>query len=69
MMHLWQHCKQAEGFDYLALSDPHTGKKLHRVGWVAFVPGTDMKAAESTLGESKVSEDLQSPAIFFLSND
>ncbi|WAQ91949.1 hypothetical protein PtA15_15A342 [Puccinia triticina] len=51
---LENHCKQVEGFDYLALSDPHTGKKLHRVGWVAFLPGTDMKAAESALGESKI---------------
>ncbi|KAA1086717.1 hypothetical protein PGT21_009587 [Puccinia graminis f. sp. tritici] len=51
---LENHCKQVEGFDYLALSDPHTGKKLHRVGWVSFVPGTDMKAAESALGESKI---------------
>lgn len=51
---LENHCKQAEGFDYLALSDPHTGKKLHRVGWVSFVPGTDMKAAEDKLSESKI---------------
>lgn len=51
---LENHCKQVEGFDYLALSDPHTGKKLHRVGWVSFLPGTDMKAAESTLSESKI---------------
>ncbi|KAI9607999.1 hypothetical protein H4Q26_005452 [Puccinia striiformis f. sp. tritici PST-130] len=43
---LEDHCKKVEGFDYLALSDPHTGKKLHRVGWVSFLPGTDMKAAE-----------------------
>ncbi|KAI9615395.1 hypothetical protein KEM48_005597 [Puccinia striiformis f. sp. tritici PST-130] len=48
------HCKKVEGFDYLALSDPHTGKKLHRVGWVSFLPGTDMKAAENALGESKI---------------
>ncbi|PLW18270.1 hypothetical protein PCASD_16065 [Puccinia coronata f. sp. avenae] len=51
---LENHCKQVEGFDYLALSDPHTGKKLHRVGWVSFLPGTDMKAAESILGESRI---------------
>ncbi|KAG0145097.1 hypothetical protein CROQUDRAFT_671995 [Cronartium quercuum f. sp. fusiforme G11] len=51
---LENHCKQAEGFDYLALSDPHTGKKLHRVGWVSFVPGTDMKAAEEKLSESRI---------------
>ncbi|KNE98612.1 hypothetical protein PSTG_08164 [Puccinia striiformis f. sp. tritici PST-78] len=51
---LEDHCKKVEGFDYLALSDPHTGKKLHRVGWVSFLPGTDMKAAESALGESKI---------------
>ncbi|MBW0491899.1 hypothetical protein O181_031614 [Austropuccinia psidii MF-1] len=53
-LELENHCKQAEGFDYLALSDPHTAKKLHRVGWVSFLPGTDMQVAESILSESKL---------------
>jgi len=51
---LENHCKQVEGFDYLALSDPHIGRKLHRVGWVSFLPGTDIKAAENVLGESRL---------------
>ncbi|KAI8443120.1 hypothetical protein BY996DRAFT_8530949, partial [Phakopsora pachyrhizi] len=54
---LEKHCKQVEGFDYLALSDPHIGKKLHWVGWVTFLPGTDMKEAKRTLSESKKFEE------------
>lgn len=49
-----QKFKEVAGFDYLALSDPHTNKKYHRVGWVNFVPGTDMAAAEKALAEIKV---------------
>ncbi|KAI8454313.1 hypothetical protein BY996DRAFT_6413982 [Phakopsora pachyrhizi] len=53
---LEKHCKQVEVFDYLALLDPHTGKKLHWVGWVTFLPDTDMKEAKRTLSESKKRE-------------
>ncbi|KAI8455282.1 hypothetical protein BY996DRAFT_8466870 [Phakopsora pachyrhizi] len=53
-----KHCKKVEGFDYLALSDPHTGKKLHWVGWVTFLPGTEMKETKRTLSESKFEEDI-----------
>lgn len=49
-----QHCKQVEGFDYIALGEPNPSKKFHRIGWVVFKPDADMEAAVEKLCESKV---------------
>ena len=50
-----QHCKQVEGFDYIALGEPNVTKKFHRIGWVVFKEGSDMESAVEKLCESKVS--------------
>lgn len=49
-------CQKVEGFDYIALSDPNPSKKFHRVGWIKFKPGTDMKSAFEQLDNQKVDE-------------
>jgi L-ribulose-5-phosphate 3-epimerase UlaE len=47
-------CEQVEGFDYLALSEPTPAKKFHRLGWINFKEGTDIKAAFDKLDNQKV---------------
>ncbi|KAH8929903.1 hypothetical protein BT69DRAFT_11011 [Atractiella rhizophila] len=49
-------CKDLEGFEYLALSEPHPGKRFHRVGWVRFKEGTDMTVPLQKLCEAKVND-------------
>lgn len=52
-------CEQVEGFDYLALSEPTPAKKFHRLGWINFKEGTDIKAAFDKLDNQKVLEIIQ----------
>ncbi len=47
-------CKDVEGFQYLALSEPNPQKKFHRLGWIVFKEGTNMDAAYEKLNEVKV---------------
>lgn len=47
-------CEQVEGFDYLALSEPTPAKKFHRLGWINFKEGTDIKSAFDKLDNQKV---------------
>ncbi|PWN49079.1 hypothetical protein IE53DRAFT_163723 [Violaceomyces palustris] len=46
---LEQHLKSRPGFRYLALGEPHSGKKWHRVGWAVYEEGTDMEATLQAL--------------------
>lgn len=47
-------CSAVEGFEYLALSEPSPNKKFHRIGWIHFKEGTDMKSAFEKLDNQKV---------------
>lgn len=49
-------CKKVEGFDYLSLSEPGPNKKFHRIGWISFKEGTDIKKAFETLDNQKVDD-------------
>ncbi|KAI8987865.1 arsenite-resistance protein 2-domain-containing protein, partial [Mycotypha africana] len=49
-------CCKVEGFDYLALSEPSPNKKFHRVGWIQFKEGTDMKKVFEQLDGQKVDD-------------
>jgi hypothetical protein len=49
-------CNKVEGFDYLALSEPSPNKKFHRIGWIGFKAGTDMKKAFDQLDNQKVDD-------------
>ncbi|KAI8327951.1 hypothetical protein BD560DRAFT_417555 [Blakeslea trispora] len=49
-------CSKVEGFDYLALSEPGPNKKFHRIGWINFKPGTDIKKAFEQLDSQKVDD-------------
>ncbi|CAO3665810.1 unnamed protein product [Umbelopsis ramanniana] len=49
-------CEQVEGFDYLALSEPTPAKKFHRLGWINFKEGTDIKAAFDKLDNQKIDD-------------
>lgn len=49
-------CSKVEGFDYLALSEPGPNKKFHRIGWINFKEGTDMKSAFEQLDNQKVDD-------------
>ncbi|RCH81258.1 hypothetical protein CU098_006009, partial [Rhizopus stolonifer] len=51
-------CSKVEGFDYLALSEPSPNKKFHRIGWINFKPGTDIKKAFEQLDNQKVDDFL-----------
>ncbi|KAI8884137.1 hypothetical protein K501DRAFT_248302 [Backusella circina FSU 941] len=51
-------CSKVEGFDYLALSEPGPNKKFHRIGWISFKSGTDMKKAFDQLDNQKVDDFL-----------
>lgn len=53
------HCKQVEGFDYIALAEPNPTKKFYRIGWVVFKPDADMTSAVEKLCESKVRDCLE----------
>lgn len=45
---------QAEGFDYIALTEPATKKSFHRVAWAQFMPGVDVEAVVRQLDGQKV---------------
>ncbi|KAI7904590.1 uncharacterized protein BX663DRAFT_502898 [Cokeromyces recurvatus] len=49
-------CSKVEGFDYLALSEPSPNKKFHRIGWITFKEGTDMKKTFEQLDNQKVDD-------------
>ncbi|GAA5807692.1 hypothetical protein MFLAVUS_001066 [Mucor flavus] len=49
-------CSKVEGFDYLALSEPGPNKKFHRIGWITFKEGTDMKKAFDQMDNQKVDD-------------
>ncbi|CAO3625994.1 unnamed protein product [Cunninghamella blakesleeana] len=49
-------CETVDGFDYLALSEPGPNKRFHRIGWINFKEGTDMKEAFNQLNNKKVDE-------------
>lgn len=49
-------CKKVEGFDYLALSEPSPNKKFHRIGWIKFKEGTDIKKRFEELDNQKVDD-------------
>ena len=51
---LEQHLRTRDGFLYLALGEPHSGKKWHRVGWAAFKEGTDMEEAVKALDGKEI---------------
>jgi len=47
-------CSSFEGFDYLAISDPNPQKKFHRLGWIVFKEGTNIKEAYEKFNNAKV---------------
>jgi hypothetical protein len=49
-------CKKIEGFDYLSLSEPGPNKKFHRIGWINFKEGTDMKKVFELMDNQKVDD-------------
>lgn len=49
-------CSKVEGFDYLALSEPQPSRKFHRIGWICFQQGTDIKKAFDQLDNQKVDD-------------
>jgi hypothetical protein len=49
-------CSKFEGFDYLAISDPNPQKKFHRLGWIVFKEGTDIKAAYEKFNNAKIDD-------------
>lgn len=49
-------CNKIEGFDYLSLSEPGPNKKFHRIGWISFKEGTDMKKAFEQMDNQKVDD-------------
>lgn len=49
-------CKKVEGFDYLSLSEPGPNRKFHRIGWISFKEGTDIKKAFEQLDNQKVDD-------------
>ncbi|KAJ1909259.1 hypothetical protein IWQ60_011266 [Tieghemiomyces parasiticus] len=49
-------CAMADGYQYLALSEPIAARKFHRFGWVKFVKGTDMERAQTQLDRAKIDE-------------
>lgn len=49
-------CSKVEGFDYLSLSEPGPNKKFHRIGWISFKEGTDMKKAFEQMDNQKVDD-------------
>ncbi|KAL9558617.1 hypothetical protein MBANPS3_000826 [Mucor bainieri] len=49
-------CNKIEGFDYLSLSEPGPNKKFHRIGWINFKQGTDMKKVFALMDNQKVDD-------------
>lgn len=49
-------CNKIEGFDYLSLSEPGPNKKFHRIGWINFKQGTDMKKVFELMDNQKVDD-------------
>jgi len=49
-------CSEFEGFDYLAISDPNPQKKFHRLGWIVFKEGTDIKTAFEKFNNAKIDD-------------
>lgn len=49
-------CSKIEGFDYLSLSEPGPNKKFHRIGWINFKQGTDMKKVFELMDNQKVDD-------------
>ncbi|KAI8642566.1 hypothetical protein BD408DRAFT_416434 [Parasitella parasitica] len=49
-------CRKIEGFDYLSLSEPGPNKKFHRIGWINFKEGTDMKKVFAQMDNQKVDD-------------
>ncbi|CAO3630533.1 unnamed protein product [Mucor hiemalis] len=49
-------CNKIEGFDYLSLSEPGPNKKFHRIGWISFKEGTDMKKVFELMDNQKVDD-------------
>ncbi|KAI8983500.1 hypothetical protein BDB01DRAFT_791017 [Pilobolus umbonatus] len=49
-------CRAVDGFDYLSLSEPGPNKKFHRIGWIKFKEGTDMKKVFDQLDNKKVDD-------------
>ncbi|EPQ25780.1 uncharacterized protein PFL1_06647 [Pseudozyma flocculosa PF-1] len=46
---LEEHLQSRPGFRYLALGEPHAGKRWHRVGWAMYDEGTDMEETARAL--------------------
>ncbi|KAI8053415.1 hypothetical protein BDF22DRAFT_474611 [Syncephalis plumigaleata] len=49
-------CKSVENFRYLAVSDPNALKRFHRIGWIVFNNGADIKSAFDKLNNQKIEE-------------
>lgn len=49
-------CSKFEGFDYLAISDPNPQKKFHRLGWIVFKKGVDIKSAFNQFNNTKIND-------------
>lgn len=49
-------CSKFEGFDYLAISDPNPQKKFHRLGWIVFKEGTNIKEAYEQFNNAKIDD-------------
>ncbi|KAL1920543.1 uncharacterized protein VTP21DRAFT_920 [Calcarisporiella thermophila] len=49
-------CKKVEGFEGVALSEPMFTKKFHRIGWIQFKEGTDLKKAVSEIDGQKIDD-------------
>jgi hypothetical protein len=49
-------CSSFEGFDYLAISDPNPQKKFHRLGWIVFKEGTNIKEAYEKFNNAKIDD-------------
>ncbi|KAN0062430.1 hypothetical protein ACQY0O_005317 [Thecaphora frezii] len=51
---LEQHLQSRPGFRYLALGEPHSGRKWHRVGWAVYEEGTDMEETVRALDGKEI---------------
>lgn len=47
--------QEQPGFKYLAVGEPHQGKKWGRMGWAVFEPDSDLQAAAGVLNAKTVS--------------